>query len=247
MPLSDVEVRVLGALLEKERTTPESYPLSSQALLSACNQRTNREPVTDFHLQDVLAAVDRLRDRGLAETVQGVGDRVPKHRQRASAALSLDRSQTAVLAVLLLRGPQTAGELRTRTERYVEFADLGTVESVLKSLTERSTTLVENLGRGPGQSQDRWMHTLGTDEQKMAPRVRSVRGPGTRGTGVDERHEVDGRAGRPPSREADNGRAGADDATVATATAESVNAELRRRLEALEERVSALETAISRD
>jgi len=235
MPLSDVELRVLGALLEKERTTPESYPLSSQALLSACNQRTNREPVSDYHLQDVLSAVDRLRDRGLAETVQGVGDRVPKHRQRASVALDLDRSQVAVLAVLLLRGAQTPGELRTRTERYVEFHDLTGVEAVLRSLTNRSVALVANVGRGPGQSQDRWVHTLGTDEQKMAPRARPAR---------------DAEGSRPPSGAA---QAGADrertpaapGAATSPADAVSVLADMQRRLESLERRVSALETRIS--
>jgi len=238
MPLSDVELRVLGSLLEKERTTPESYPLSSQALLSACNQRTNRDPVTDYHLQDVLSAVDRLRDRALAETVQGVGDRVPKHRQRASAALDLDRPQVAVLAVLLLRGPQTPGELRTRTERYVDFHDLAGVENALRSLANRSVALVENVGRGPGQSQDRWVHTLGTDEQKMAPRARPARDSGN-----GERAPITGTAsesGEPPART----QSGTATVTAAPVASESVTtvADLVRRIEALEKRVSALET-----
>src|SRR5690606_23258715 len=113
MALTDVEVRVLGALIEKERTTPDGYPLSSQAPLSACNQRTSRDPVTDYHLQDVVAAVGRLRDRGLAETVQTDTDRVPKHRHKAAEALGLDDKEAAVMAVLMLRGAQTPGELRT--------------------------------------------------------------------------------------------------------------------------------------
>lgn len=223
MPLSDVELRVLGALLEKERTTPESYPLSSQALVSACNQRTNREPVSDYHLQDVLSAVDRLRDRGLAETVQGVADRVPKHSQRASRALDLDARQAAVLAVLLLRGAQTPGELRTRTERYVEFADLAAVDATLRALADRSVALVQNVGRSPGQSQDRWVHTLGTDEQKMTPRARPARG-----AAAADRDESTAGPGRTVEQ-------------VAGATATSSES-LRRRIEALEARVSALET-----
>lgn len=172
MPLSDIELRVLGALIEKERTTPEGYPLSSQALVTACNQRTNREPVTDYHLQDVLSAVGRLRDRGLAETFQGTGDRVAKHRHKAASALGLADAGIAVLAVLLLRGPQTPGELRTRTERYVAFSSVDAVVAVLEGLANRSPSLARKLPRGPGQSQDRYMHTLGADEGQLAPRVR---------------------------------------------------------------------------
>ncbi len=172
MALSDIELRVLGALIEKERTTPDGYPLSSQALVTACNQRTNREPVTDYHFQDVLAAVGRLRDRGLAETVQGTGDRVAKHRHKVDGALDLSAAETAVLAVLLLRGPQTPGELRARTERYVSLATMEGVVAVLEGMARRSPALVRRLGRGPGQSQDRYAHTLGTDEQRLSPRLR---------------------------------------------------------------------------
>lgn len=172
MALSDIELRVLGALMEKERTTPEGYPLSAQALLSACNQLTSRDPVTNYHLQDVLATVQRLQDKGLVAVVQTTGERVPKHRHRAAEALSVNASEAAVMAVLILRGPQTAGELRTRTERYQHFADPAAVENVLRRLEERQVPLVRNLGRGPGQSQDRWEHTLGFDEERLKPRVR---------------------------------------------------------------------------
>lgn len=183
MPLSDIEVRVLGALMEKERTTPDGYPLSSQALVTACNQRTNREPVSEYHLQEVLAAVSRLRDRGLAETIQEIGERVPKHRNRAARALELDLKQFAVMAVLMLRGEQTPGEVRARTDRYVEFASVADVEATLVGLAGRSTPLVKSLGRAPGQSQDRWMHTLGADEEKMVPRVRPRARPDDDGEG----------------------------------------------------------------
>ncbi len=194
MALTDVELRVLGALIEKERTTPDGYPLSSQALLTACNQRTSRDPVTDYHLQDVLAAVARLRDKGLAETVQGDGDRVPKHRHKAAQALELDDRQAAVLAVLLLRGPQTPGELRTRTERYVSFAAVPEVEAVLEGMAERRPALVVRLGRAPGQSQDRWGHALGADPGRLAPRVRRPReaGSGPTSDGADGGDRVAG-------------------------------------------------------
>jgi uncharacterized protein YceH (UPF0502 family) len=192
MALTDVELRVLGALIEKERTTPESYPLSSQALLTACNQRTSRDPVTDYHLQDVLAAMTRLRERGLAETVQSLGDRVPKHRHKAAEALGLDEVEAAVLAVLMLRGPQTPGELRTRTERYVFFDSVPAVEGVLERLAERKPPLVVRLGRRPGQSQDRWSHALGADPERLAPRVRRPHEERENGHASTDGHATEG-------------------------------------------------------
>jgi uncharacterized protein YceH (UPF0502 family) len=174
MPLSDVEVRVLGVLVEKERTTPETYPLSTGALHTGCNQRTNRDPVTDLHLREVTEALQRLRDRGLVTTVQEVSDRVPKHRHLLARALDVDDRELALIAVLMLRGAQTPGELRTRTERYVAFPDVPAVNTVLDRLAARSVPLVRCLGRAPGQSQDRWVHTLGVDEERQRPRVRPV-------------------------------------------------------------------------
>jgi len=172
MPLSDVELRVLGALVEKERTTPEAYPLSTQALVTACNQRTSRDPVTDHHLLEVRDAVQRLRDRGLAATVQEVGDRVPKHRHLLARAWTLDETELALLAALILRGEQTAAELRARTERYGGIPDLAGVEAALSAMARRDPALVRNVGRAPGQAQDRWAHTLGGDEARLQPRVR---------------------------------------------------------------------------
>jgi uncharacterized protein YceH (UPF0502 family) len=218
MALSDVELRVLGALIEKERTTPEGYPLSSQALLTACNQRTSRDPVTDYHLQDVLAAMTRLRDRGLAETVQAVSDRVPKHSHKAAEALELDDREAALLAVLMLRGPQTPGELRTRTDRYVSFASVPDVETVLEGLAERRPQLVVRLGRGPGQSQDRWAHALGEDPDRLAPRAR--------------RRDADAEGEAPARRDGPPRGAGASNADL-----ESRVAELEARLAALEARL----------
>jgi len=212
MPLSDAALRVLGALLEKERTTPDAYPLSTQALLSACNQKTARDPVLNLHLREVVEGLQQLRDRGLAETIRSSGDRVPKHRQRFSDAARLGPREAAVMAVLLLRGPQTPGELRTRTERYLRFGSVSEVGETLDRLASRSPAMVANRGRSPGQQQDRWAHTLGHDATALRPRVRAA----------------------PPSH--------TDDTRTDTPTIEG----LLRRIEALEERVAALERSIPR-
>lgn len=172
MALSEMELRVLGALVEKERTTPDAYPLTTQALVTACNQLTNRDPVTHYHLQEVRETLQRLRDRGLTRTAQEVADRVPKHRHVLEAALDVDRTELALLAVLALRGAQTAAELRTRTDRYGDVGDLARVEAALTRLATREPPLVRNVGRAPGQAQDRWTHALGTDEGRLQPRVR---------------------------------------------------------------------------
>ncbi len=223
MLLSDVEVRVLGALVEKERTTPDAYPLSVQGLVTACNQRTSRDPVTDLHLQEVQAALQRLRDRGMATTVQEVSDRVPKHRHLLTRALDLDDRQLAVLAVLMLRGAQTPGELRSRTERYLDFPDVAAVEATLASLAGRAAPLVKNLGRGPGQSQDRWTHLLTGDEERLQPRVRREAGAAPPTTGA--------------------GTGGATEASTGAAATASVD--VQARLAELERRVAALEKALA--
>jgi uncharacterized protein YceH (UPF0502 family) len=222
MPLSDIEVRVLGVLVEKERTTPEAYPLSTGALHTGCNQRTNRDPVTDLHLREVTEALQRLRDRGLATTVQEVSDRVPKHRHLLARALDVDDRELALVAVLMLRGAQTPGELRTRTERYVGFADVPAVTTVLERLAARSVPLVRCLGRAPGQSQDRWVHTLGVDEERQRPRVRH-------GAADAERTAAAPRDGSAATEEPADASGGPDVAA------------LLERLEALEQRVVALE------
>jgi len=224
MPLSEVELRALGALVEKERTTPEAYPLSTQALVTACNQRTSRDPVTDHHLLDVRDAVQRLRDRGLAATVQEVGDRVPKHRHLLARAWTLDETELALLAVLMLRGEQTAAELRARTERYGAIPDLAGVEAALAAMARRDPAMVRNVGRAPGQAQDRWAHTLGGDEARLQPRVRPV----ARGTA----------AGRPTDV------ADASAAAGSIAVAGPTRGDLAVRLAALEARVAELEARL---
>lgn len=176
MPLSHHAVRVLGALLEKAHTTPDAYPLSMQALLAACNQKTARDPVTTLSQREVEQALQQLRDRGLADTVRRSGDRVPKHRHRLTDALGLSPNEEAIVSILLLRGPQTAGELRTRSERYGGIHDVATVEEVLVALAERRPPLVANHGRRPGQSQDRWESTLGPSTEERKPRARAAEG-----------------------------------------------------------------------
>ena len=171
MELTPEQVRVLGCLVEKERTTPDLYPLSSNALVAACNQRSSRDPVVSYDDRVVDQAMLELRQLGLARTVRPTGTRGHKHRHVLHEAWHLDDEELAVLAVLMLRGPQTPGELRTRTERYVEL-DMATVETVLARLAERDPPLAVNLGRRPGQSQDRWTHVLSdaADPSAAAPR-----------------------------------------------------------------------------
>jgi uncharacterized protein len=157
--LDDVEVRVLGCLVEKQRTTPDQYPLSLNALRLACNQATNREPVVDHDDAVVRAAVDRLSRRGLIRLASGPGSRVAKYRHLLDEELGRVPSQIALLAVLMLRGPQTPGELKARVERLYPFSSTTDVEQALDALA--AADLAEKLPRRPGQSQDRWRHLLG--------------------------------------------------------------------------------------
>lgn len=158
--LDPVEVRVLGALIEKEATTPEYYPLSLNALVNACNQKSNRDPVVDYDEDTVQDALDGLREKKLALMITGSG-RVNKHAQRISETLNLGRRELAVLCTLLLRGPQTLGELKDRSERMFSFADLSEAESVLDKLADwPSGPLAKKLPRQPGQKEARYAHLL---------------------------------------------------------------------------------------
>ena len=172
MSLSNLDVRILGTLLEKERTTPENYPLSINALVLACNQKTNRTPATDYPQRDVEDALQGLRDRGLVGSEQGMAERVVKHQHRLTEAFRLSAHDFAVLAVLMLRGPQTAGELRGRTERYTHFPDVAAVDASLIRLRDHRPPLARDEGRSPGQSQTRWTHLLGADPERQKPRAR---------------------------------------------------------------------------
>jgi uncharacterized protein YceH (UPF0502 family) len=179
--LDAVEARVLGSLLEKEIATPEYYPLSLNALVNACNQKSNRDPVVQYDDDTVEAALDRLRDRGLGLRSTGRDSRVPKHAQRFTEAHNLGRREAAVMCVLLLRGPQTTGELRGRSERLYTFDDLEAVESTLRRLGEME--FVTQLPRQPGTKEPRWAHLLsGEVEIAEAPAAAAPveRGPGDR-------------------------------------------------------------------
>ena len=162
--LDPVEQRVLGALLEKQRTVPDTYPLSLNALRAACNQATSRDPVVSYDEATLVDALGRLRDRQLVRFVKPTMIRVVKYHQRLEEQLELDPAQAALLTVLLLRGAQTAGELRPRTERLVPFADREAVEAVLRAMAAADPPLVRELERQPGQHDRRWMHLLGPDQ-----------------------------------------------------------------------------------
>jgi uncharacterized protein len=157
--LTPPEQRVLGCLIEKRWTTPDQYPLSLNALRLACNQSTNRDPVTAYDETTVREAAQRLSLYGLARLASGHGSRATKYRHLAEEALGLGREELAVLAVLLLRGPQTPGELKSRTERMAPLASLDDVERVLGVLSDRG--YARRLGRRPGQKEDRFEQLLG--------------------------------------------------------------------------------------
>jgi uncharacterized protein YceH (UPF0502 family) len=154
--LTAEEGRVLGCLVEKQLTTPQQYPLTDNSLVAACNQTTSRDPVVQYDVATVRLAVRSLRERELLRTVHRPGERSEKHLHLLDRTLELSTGQIALLAVLLLRGPQTAAELRGRTERMHPVADVAEVEQTLRSLTDRPEPLVELLARQPGQKEARY-------------------------------------------------------------------------------------------
>jgi uncharacterized protein len=167
--LSPVELRVLGCLIEKQRTTPDVYPLSLNALRLACNQSTNRDPVVDYDEATIRSALDELSRRGWARLASGPGSRAVKFRHLVPEALGVSDSEISVLAVLMLRGPQTPGELKSRTERLCSFDGVGGVGEVLQELIGRE--LVARLSRRPGQKEERYAQLLGGDASEIeAPR-----------------------------------------------------------------------------
>lgn len=170
--LDDVEVRVLGALIEKQVTTPEYYPLTLNALVHACNQTSNRDPVVAYDERTVAGALERLRAKKLARVVQTADGRVPKYRHVLNEVVELKAAELAVMCVLLLRGPQTVGELRGRTERLYSFSDLTYVEGTLQGLMERADgPLVVKLPRQAGRKESRYAHLLaGPVEVEEQPR-----------------------------------------------------------------------------
>jgi uncharacterized protein len=161
--LSEIETRVLGSLVEKELTTPEYYPLSLNALVNACNQKSNRDPMMNLDEEDVREALRTLEKKGLAGPADNMVSRVSKYEHRLQEAYNFTRHETALLAELLLRGPQTPGELRSRADRMHKFDDLGIVMSTLQRLMKREPPLAKVLPRQPGTKEARYAHLLSGD------------------------------------------------------------------------------------
>jgi uncharacterized protein YceH (UPF0502 family) len=165
LDLPPVEARILGCLLEKERTTPENYPLSLNGLVSACNQTTSRDPVTAYDEKTVEAGIEGLRAKKLVTVVFGGGSRVQKYRHNLLDQFELDRRDVAVMSVLLLRGPQTAGELRSRTERLFHFATIEELEACLEGLGRGDSPLIKLLPQQPGQKERRYVQLFSAEPE----------------------------------------------------------------------------------
>jgi uncharacterized protein YceH (UPF0502 family) len=172
--LNEIETRVLGSLIEKDVTTPDYYPLSLNALVNACNQKNNRDPVMNLDEEAVRQALNTLQEKRLAGPASGADSRVTKYEHRLQEAFNFTRGETAILCVLLLRGPQTPGELRGRTERMHRFEDLTEVQSTLQRLMQRDPPLVRVLPRQPGTKESRYKHLLAEDVEDDGVAVASV-------------------------------------------------------------------------
>jgi uncharacterized protein YceH (UPF0502 family) len=166
MDVEAVEIRILGCLIEKQRTTPDAYPLSLNSLRLACNQATNRDPVVDYDERQIKAALDRMSGRGWTRFASGASSRALKYRHLLDEALGLSGEQLTLLAVLMLRGPQTLGELKQRSERLHRFGSIGEVAETLEELARRE--LVLRLERRPGQKEDRYAQLLGGAAESAA-------------------------------------------------------------------------------
>ena len=208
--LSEIEARVLGALIEKEITTPDYYPLSLNALVNACNQKNNRDPVMSLDENAVRDALYTLQQKRLAGPASGADSRVTKYEHRIQEVFNFTRAEEAIIDVLLLRGPQTPGELRGRTERMYRFEELSDVQAALQKLIQREPPLVKMLPRQPGTKESRYAHLLSGD-------VEAWSGPEENGTSPHE---------------------GADDLRLSRL--ESEVADLRRELADLKQQIAAL-------
>jgi uncharacterized protein YceH (UPF0502 family) len=220
--LSSEEVRVLGCLLEKQRTTPDAYPLSLNALRLACNQSTNREPVVDYDEGTLRAALHQLERRGAVRLASG--SRAAKYRHLLAEALPMDGGEQALMSVLMLRGPQTPGELKQRVDRMHAFADLAAVHETLGSLIERE--LVLRLERRPGQKEERYVQLLEDRDGDTASAADAA------DTGV-----------APAGREANQERGHGEDPAAPRHDGDEL-AELRERVELLEGEVAELRAAM---
>jgi uncharacterized protein len=182
--LTEIEARIVSALVEKQLTTPEYYPLTLNALIAACNQKTNREPVVNFDEKTVSDALEDLRDKNLVYVFYGSTSRVPKYKHMLPQVFELEPSETAVICVLMLRGPQTIGEIKERTGRLYDFRDLNDVNETLEALAKRDEPLITKLERQPGQKEARYAHLLSGEVTSYTPPERV-----SRGTANDERLE----------------------------------------------------------
>jgi len=174
LQLSAVEARVVGALMEKESTTPDYYPLSLNALINACNQKSNREPVMELNENTVRDALEALRDKRLAGPTSSADSRVTKYEHRMQEVFNFTRGESALICVLLLRGPQTPGELRGRTERVHRFEELSDVQSTLQRLMQRTPALVAMLPRQPGMKEARYTHLFSGSVESVAASTPAV-------------------------------------------------------------------------
>lgn len=186
-PLSLLETRILGVLAEKQRTVPDTYPLTLNALLAGCNQKTSRDPVLDVTETEITAAIDELRSHDLV--IESSGGRVPRYAHNIERVLQIPSQSVAILTVLMLRGPQTAGELRINCDRLHRFADISAVEAFLNELSERPAgALVQELARQPGMRETRWMHLLsGMPTDEMLESTRFAPLPSVAGEGLEQR------------------------------------------------------------
>jgi hypothetical protein len=190
MDADAVEIRVLGCLIEKQRTTPDAYPLSLNSLRLACNQTTNRDPVVDYDERTIKAGLERMSDRGWTRFASGASSRALKYRHLLNEALQLSDQQLAVLAVLMLRGPQTLGELKQRSERLYRFESIAEVAETLEHLAARE--LAVRLERRPGQKEERYAQLLGGDDAEEA----TVAPAGPADDGVDRIGAIEERLSR---------------------------------------------------
>ncbi len=183
--LNEIECRALGSLIEKEIATPEYYPLSLNALVNACNQKSNRDPVMNLDEAAVGQALHSLDGQSLVRSVSASDSRVTKYEHRLQEALNFYRYEIAILCVLLLRGPQTPGELRTRAERLHPFDDLSAVQSSLQHLMKREPPLVKVLPRQPGTKESRYAHLLSGDVESFEPKAEAEAGAGANSVGEE--------------------------------------------------------------
>ena len=176
--LTETESRIVGSLVEKQLTTPEYYPLTLNALVNACNQKNNRDPVVSYDERTVSEALERLRDRNIVYVFYGSTSRVPKYKHMLPSIYELEPAEVAVICVMLLRGPQTPGELRGRTDRLYEFSGIGEVQETLDSLSRREEPLVIKLPVLPGQKEARFAHLLcGEIDVEILASAQAVKAP----------------------------------------------------------------------